>query len=82
MPGLEQGLRGQHAVWLTRVVHVCEGHEEGLRKVVEVVPADQVVVATDCALASLRQVVTRKKMKALVAGTRIVRAEVTGTAEP
>ena len=50
-----------------------------LRRLIEVVPADQVMVATDCALASLRQVVAKKKMQSLVAGTQIVRDELTGS---
>ena len=53
-----------------------------LRRVVEVVPAEQVAVASDCALASLRQIVVKKKMRALVAGAAIVRSELTGTARP
>jgi 5-methyltetrahydropteroyltriglutamate--homocysteine methyltransferase len=51
-----------------------------LRKLIEVVPPEQVMVATDCALASLRQIVAQKKMAALVAGTQIVRDQLTGTA--
>lgn len=50
-----------------------------LRSLIEVVPPEQVMVATDCALASLRQVVAKKKMQALVAGTEIVRGELTGS---
>ena len=50
-----------------------------IRKVTDVVPADQVMVASDCALASLRQVVAKKKMQALVAGVELARAQVTGT---
>jgi len=49
-----------------------------LRRTIEVVPAEQVMVSSDCALASLRRVVAKKKMAALVAGTKIVRDELTG----
>jgi 5-methyltetrahydropteroyltriglutamate--homocysteine methyltransferase len=49
-----------------------------LRKTLEVVPAEQVCVSTDCALASMRRIVAKKKLEALVAGTEIVRAELTG----
>jgi methionine synthase II (cobalamin-independent) len=52
-----------------------------LRRTIEVVPAEQLAVANDCALASLRQIVAKKKMQALVEGTRIVRAELTGTTD-
>ena len=48
-----------------------------LRRLIEVVPAEQIAVASDCALASLRQVVARKKLEALVEGTRMVRSELT-----
>ena len=51
-----------------------------IRKVTDLVPADQVMVASDCALASLRQVVAKKKMQALVAGAELARAQITGTA--
>jgi 5-methyltetrahydropteroyltriglutamate--homocysteine methyltransferase len=49
-----------------------------LRKTIEVVPAEQVCVSTDCALASMRRIVAKKKLQALVAGTQIVRDELTG----
>jgi 5-methyltetrahydropteroyltriglutamate--homocysteine methyltransferase len=49
-----------------------------LRSVLEHVPAEQVGLASDCALASLRQVVAVKKMAALAAGAKIVRDELTG----
>jgi 5-methyltetrahydropteroyltriglutamate--homocysteine methyltransferase len=42
------------------------------------VPADQVGLASDCALASLRQIVAAKKMAALAEGARIVREELSG----
>lgn len=49
-----------------------------LRRLMDVVPPEQVAVASDCALASLRQIVAKNKMKALVEGTKIVRSELTG----
>ena len=49
-----------------------------LRRTIEVVPPEQVCVSTDCALASMRRVVARNKLKALVQGTEIVRRELTG----
>lgn len=52
-----------------------------LRRTIEIVPAEQVMVASDCALASLRGVVAKKKMQSLVAGTTIVRNELTGATD-
>jgi 5-methyltetrahydropteroyltriglutamate--homocysteine methyltransferase len=49
-----------------------------LRKTLEVIPAEQLGVATDCAMASVRRVIAKRKMRALVAGTEIVRNELTG----
>lgn len=49
-----------------------------LRRTIEVVPPERVSVSTDCAIASLRQVVAKKKLAALVEGTRIVRDELEG----
>jgi 5-methyltetrahydropteroyltriglutamate--homocysteine methyltransferase len=49
-----------------------------LRKTVEVVPAEQVCVSTDCALASMHRVVAKKKLQALVRGTEIIRGELSG----
>lgn len=49
-----------------------------LRKVIDLVPPERVHVSTDCAIASLRQIVAKKKLAALVEGTRIVRAELQG----
>jgi methionine synthase II (cobalamin-independent) len=37
-----------------------------------------VCVSTDCALASMRRVVAKNKLKSLVKGTDIVRRELTG----
>ena len=52
---------------------------DNLRRVLEHVPAEQVGLASDCALASLRQIVAVKKMRALADGARIVREELTGS---
>ena len=49
-----------------------------LRKTVEVVPAEQVCVSTDCALASMHRVVAKKKLQALVRGTEKIRGELSG----
>jgi 5-methyltetrahydropteroyltriglutamate--homocysteine methyltransferase len=43
-----------------------------------VVPAEQVCVSTDCAIASVRRVVAKKKLQAWAEGTRIIRDELTG----
>lgn len=53
---------------------------EWLRRLLQVVPPQQVGLASDCALASLRRVIAMKKMTALVDGARLVRAELTGSA--
>ena len=50
-----------------------------IRRMLEFVPAEQLCVATDCALASLRQVVAKKKLQTIVEGAGIVRSELTGT---
>lgn len=52
---------------------------EWLRQTIGVVPAEQVVVSTDCAIASMRQVISKAKLAAMVEGTEIVRAELQGT---
>jgi 5-methyltetrahydropteroyltriglutamate--homocysteine methyltransferase len=49
-----------------------------IRQTIAVVPPERVTVSTDCSIASLRRVVAQKKLKSLVAGTEIVRAELTG----
>jgi 5-methyltetrahydropteroyltriglutamate--homocysteine methyltransferase len=41
-----------------------------LRKTVEVVPAEQVCVSTDCALASMHRVVAKKKLQDWYAAPR------------
>jgi 5-methyltetrahydropteroyltriglutamate--homocysteine methyltransferase len=49
-----------------------------IRTALEHVPADRVVVSTDCGLYQLPRDVAFRKLRALVAGTRIVRAELGG----
>ena len=49
-----------------------------IRRTIEVVPADQVGLSTDCALSSVRRIVARKKLANMVAGAEIVRAELEG----
>jgi 5-methyltetrahydropteroyltriglutamate--homocysteine methyltransferase len=50
-----------------------------IRQTIAVVPPERVCISTDCSVASLRRVVTRKKLTALVEGTRIVRSELSGS---
>ncbi|MGE3663173.1 MAG: hypothetical protein AB7G09_17995 [Pseudonocardia sp.] len=49
-----------------------------LRRTIEIVPAEQVGVSTDCALSSIRRIVAKKKLTNMVAGVETVRAELTG----
>jgi methionine synthase II (cobalamin-independent) len=49
---------------------------ERARKVLELVPADRVYLTTDCGLHSLPRWTALEKLRALVAGAKIVRAEV------
>jgi 5-methyltetrahydropteroyltriglutamate--homocysteine methyltransferase len=51
-----------------------------LRRTIEVVPAERVVVSTDCGIASVRRAVAKRKLESIVKGAAIVRAEVLGTA--
>lgn len=51
---------------------------DAIRRVAEIVPPEQILLAPDCALGSLRPIVAKMKMKALVEGARIVRSELTG----
>jgi 5-methyltetrahydropteroyltriglutamate--homocysteine methyltransferase len=50
----------------------------GIRRVLEVVPPERVMVFTDCTLTGLKHIVAKKKIEAIVAGTEIVRAELRG----
>ena len=47
-----------------------------IRQVLEVVPAERVTLSTDCGMKPLPRTVAKMKLKALVAGAQIVRAEI------
>jgi 5-methyltetrahydropteroyltriglutamate--homocysteine methyltransferase len=49
-----------------------------LRSLFGVVPAEQVCVSTDCGIASMRRNVAKMKLRAIVAGRDLARAELTG----
>lgn len=49
-----------------------------IRRTLDVVPADQVGLSTDCALSSVRRIVAKRKLANMVAGAEIVRAELEG----
>jgi len=51
-----------------------------IRKALEIVPADRVWLTTDCGMRVLPRIVARQKIRALVAGAAIVRAELTAVA--
>lgn len=51
----------------------------GIRKVLDVVPPERLSVYTDCTLTGLKHVVAKRKIQSLVAGTQLVRDELTGT---
>lgn len=60
---------------------VAESPEQvaaGIRKVLDVIPPERVMVYTDCTLTGIKHIVARKKMEAIVAGTEIVRRELRG----
>lgn len=60
---------------------VVESPEEvaaGIRKVLTVVPPERVMVHTDCTLTGIKHIVAKRKIESLVAGTRLVRDELTG----
>ncbi len=50
-----------------------------LRKVLKYVPAERVAVTTDCGMKQLPRVCAVQKLRSLVAGTQIVRAELEGS---
>lgn len=50
-----------------------------LRRTLEVIPAEQLGLATDCAVASVRRAVAKRKLRSIVDGAEIVRKELTGT---
>jgi 5-methyltetrahydropteroyltriglutamate--homocysteine methyltransferase len=50
-----------------------------IRSALDVVPAERLCISSDCGMGSFRsRVVARKKLRSMVHGTRIVRAELTG----
>jgi 5-methyltetrahydropteroyltriglutamate--homocysteine methyltransferase len=49
-----------------------------VRRTLEIVPAEQLGLSTDCALSSVRRIVARKKLENMVKGAEIVRAELEG----
>jgi 5-methyltetrahydropteroyltriglutamate--homocysteine methyltransferase len=60
---------------------VVESPEEiaaGIRKVMTVVPPERLMVHTDCTLTGMKHIVAKRKVQALVDGTKLVRAELTG----
>jgi 5-methyltetrahydropteroyltriglutamate--homocysteine methyltransferase len=50
----------------------------GIRKVLQVIPPERVSVYTDCTLTGLKHIVAKRKIESLAAGTKLVRAELTG----
>jgi methionine synthase II (cobalamin-independent) len=48
---------------------------DGVRKVLEVIPAERLALFTDCTLTGVKHIVARKKIQAIADGARIVRAE-------
>ena len=57
------------------VVETPEKVADGIRRVLEVVPADRLMVAPDCGLALFPRSVAQKKIRALGEGVRLVRDE-------
>jgi 5-methyltetrahydropteroyltriglutamate--homocysteine methyltransferase len=51
---------------------------DGIRKVLRVIPPERVSIYTDCALTGLKHIVAKRKIESLVAGTKLVRTELTG----
>lgn len=51
----------------------------GIRKVLDVVPPERLMVFTDCTLTGLKHIVAKRKIESIVAGTNLVRAELNGT---
>lgn len=51
-----------------------------IRKTIDVVPAERICLSSDCGMGSFRsRVVAAKKLRSMVRGAKIVRAELTGT---
>ncbi len=65
----------------TLEIEAPEQVAERIRAVLEHVPAERVTLTTDCGMKQLPRYCARNKLKSLVAGARIVRAELTGTGQ-
>ena len=50
----------------------------GIRRVLEVIPPERLMVYTDCTLTGVKHIVAEHKIEAIAAGTEIVRAELRG----
>jgi 5-methyltetrahydropteroyltriglutamate--homocysteine methyltransferase len=50
-----------------------------IRRALEYVPADRLMINPDCGLRHLAPDVARQKLRAMVAGVALVRAELTGS---
>ncbi|HEX4034308.1 MAG TPA: uroporphyrinogen decarboxylase family protein [Solirubrobacteraceae bacterium] len=59
----------------TMMVESPEKVAERIRKVIEVVPPERVILTTDCGMKPLPRLVAKMKLKALVEGAAIVRSE-------
>jgi len=59
----------------TSMVESPEQVADRIRKVIDVVPPERVYLTTDCGMKPLSRTVARMKLKALVDGAKIVRAE-------
>jgi len=62
----------------TMMVETPEQVAQRIRKVLKVVPAERVVLSTDCGMKPLSRTVAKMKLKALVDGAKIVRKEIAG----
>lgn len=49
-----------------------------IQRTSDVVPADQLVISTDCALSSMHRIVAKNKLTSLVDGTRLARNRILG----
>jgi 5-methyltetrahydropteroyltriglutamate--homocysteine methyltransferase len=77
MDGLPQGKEVAVGVIDVRVLQVetPEVVAARIRKALEVVPAEQVWLTTDCGMRVLPRIVARQKLRALALGAQIVRDE-------
>jgi 5-methyltetrahydropteroyltriglutamate--homocysteine methyltransferase len=57
------------------MIETPEQVAERIRKVLKVLPAERVVLSTDCGMKPLPRMVARMKLKALAEGAAIVRKE-------